>query len=116
MTAMLLRLIAGHGSGRRRVRNLGGVPGMRKRVTDFLTTHATLASQFATQIGLDPMVATAIWQTYEQWDGNGLPQQLHGEQISLSARLTHLAGPVEVYGRRSAESARRIARRHRGSH
>jgi hypothetical protein len=37
--ATLLRLTAGHGSGRDRVRRVAGLSGMRKRVGDFLSTH-----------------------------------------------------------------------------
>jgi HD-GYP domain-containing protein (c-di-GMP phosphodiesterase class II) len=113
--AHLLRVVASHGSGVRRARNVAALPGMRKRVSDFLTTHATLASEFAEQIGLHPSAATAIRQTYEQWDGKGLPQHLSGEQIGLPARLTHFAAPVEVFGRHGADAARRVARRHRGT-
>ncbi len=57
------------GSGLERVKRVAALPTMRKRVSEFLTTHATLASQFATQIGLDSTVATAIRHFYEQWDG-----------------------------------------------
>ncbi len=113
--ATLLRITGGQGSGRDRVRRVAGLPAMRKRMGEFLSTHATLASAFATQVGLDPAVATAIRQTYEQWDGSGLPGRLCGEQIALPARLTHLAGPVEVFGRRNVDAARSVARRHRGT-
>jgi HD-GYP domain-containing protein (c-di-GMP phosphodiesterase class II) len=115
MVATLLRRTTSHVSGARRIAHLATVPAFRKRVAEFLTTHGTLASRFAADIGLDATVVTAIQHTYEQWDGKGLPQQLRGEQISQAARLAHLAGPVEVYGRRGVDAARRIARRHRGT-
>jgi len=115
MISTLVRLTAARGGGLRRVRNVAGLASMRKRVTDFLSTHSTLASQFAEEIGLHPAVAGSIRHYYEQWDGKGLPEHLHGEQISLPARLTQLAGPVEVFGRRGVEAARRIAVRHRGT-
>jgi HD-GYP domain-containing protein (c-di-GMP phosphodiesterase class II) len=113
--ATLLRFTAGQGRARDRMRRVAGLPAMRKRVGDFLTTHSTLASAFATEVGLDPAVTTAIWHTYEQWDGSGLPEQLRAEQISLPARLVHLAGPVEVFARRSVDAARSVARRHRAT-
>jgi len=115
MIAMILRLTASQGSGLERVKRVAALTTMRKRVSEFLTTHSTLASQFATQIGLDSTVATAIRHNYEQWDGKGMPEHLSGDQISLPARLTLLAGSVEVFGRRGVETARRVARRHRGS-
>lgn len=87
---------------------LAGLAGMRKRISEFLTTYVQLASAFATQVGLDPAVAAAMRQTYGQWDGSGLPGRLRAEQIGLPARLTHLAGPVEVFGRRSGQAARSV--------
>ena len=45
-----------------------------KEVVAFLTTHSTLAAQFAGRIGLDDEVCEAIRQGYEQWDGKGYPQ------------------------------------------
>jgi HD-GYP domain-containing protein (c-di-GMP phosphodiesterase class II) len=115
MVAAIIRRTAGQGTGTERVRRLAGLPAMPKRVTDFLTIHARLASRFAVDIGLDEDVATAIRHTYEQWDGKGMPEHLRGTEISLPARLTQLAAPAEVYARRGVDAARRVARRHRGS-
>jgi putative nucleotidyltransferase with HDIG domain len=112
--ALFLRHTASHGSPAQRARRVAALPGARKRVVDFLTTHATLASQFATRLGLAPEVATSIRHTYEQWDGSGLPQRLSGTQIGLPARLAALAGPVEVYARTGTAAARDMARRHAG--
>ncbi len=114
MVAAIVRRTAGRGSGAQRVRRVAGLPAMPKRLTDFMTTHATLASRFAVDLGLDARVATAIRHTYEQWDGKGLPDHLRGTEISLAARLTQLAAPAEVYARRGVDAARRVARRHRG--
>ena len=72
----------------------------------FMTTHSTLGSQFAEQIGLDEAVCVAIRQGYEQWDGKGYPDHLRGEEICLPARLVQLAGPVEVFSRRHGTGGR----------
>lgn len=86
----------------------------QQRVVRFLTTHATLGAEFAERIGLGEATSAAIRQEYEQWDGKGYPDHLRGSEISLPARLVHLAAPIEVYGRRGIESARTVARKHRG--
>ncbi|NNH72348.1 HD domain-containing protein [Nocardia uniformis] len=113
--AFLLRRMGSHGSPMQRARRMAAFPlTAQQRVVTFLNTHATLGSEFATRIGLAGATSLAIRQEYEQWDGKGYPERLRAEQISLPARVVHLAAPVEVYGRRSVESARTIARRHRG--
>ena len=117
MVASMLRRVGSHGSGVARARRLAAFPvaGM-KQVLSFATTHCTLGSQFAEQVGLDEAVCVAIRQGYEQWDGKGYPSHLRGEEICLPARLVQLAGPVEVVARRrGVEAAVAVARRHRGT-
>ena len=117
MVAFMLRRVGSHGSGVARARRLAAFPvaGM-KQVLSFATTHCTLGSQFAEQIGLDEAVCVAIRQGYEQWDGKGYPSHLQGEEICLPARLVQLAGPVEVVARRrGVQAAVAVARRHRGT-
>ena len=109
--------MSSHGSGVARARRLAAFPvvGM-KQVAGFMTTHSTLGSQFAKQIGLDNAVSVAIQQAYEQWDGKGYPRHLRGHQICLPARLVQLASPVEIFSRqKDTAAAVRIARRHRGT-
>jgi HD domain len=115
--SFILRRVSSHGSGVARARRLAAFPvvGM-KQVTAFLTTHSTLGSQFARQIGLDDVVSVAVEQAYEQWDGKGYPCRLRGQQICLAARLVQLASPVEIFSRRKGTAAAvAIALRHRGT-
>ena len=117
MVAFMVRRVGSHGSGVARARRLAAFPvaGV-KQVLSFATTHCTLGSQFAEQVGLDEAVCVAIRQGYEQWDGKGYPGHLRGEEICLPARLVALAGPVEVVARRrGVEAAVAVARRHRGT-
>ncbi len=117
MVAFMVRRVGSHGSGVARARRLAAFPvaGM-KQVLSFATTHCTLGSQFAEQVGLDEAVCVAIRQSYEQWDGKGYPGHLRGQEICLPARLVALAGPVEVVARRrGVEAAVAVARRHRGT-
>ena len=115
--SFLLRRVGSHGSGVARARRLAAFPvaGM-KQVGAFMTTHSTLGSQFARQIGLDDAVSVAIQQAYEQWDGKGYPDHLRGQQICLPTRLVQLASPVEIFSRRKDTAAAvAVARRHRGT-
>jgi HD-GYP domain-containing protein (c-di-GMP phosphodiesterase class II)/DNA-binding CsgD family transcriptional regulator len=117
LALFLLRRVAGHGSGLERARRLAGFPRSSiTRMMDFMTTHARLGAQFAEQIGLGDIAVDSFRHSYEQWDGKGVPQGLHGAKITLPARLVHLAAPLEVVARRhGADSAREVARRHRGA-
>ena len=117
MVAVMVRRVGSHGSGVARARRLAAFPAAGvKQVLSFATTHCTLGSQFAEQVGLDEAVCVAIRQGYEQWDGKGYPDHLRGEEIGLPARLVQLAGPVEVVARRrGVEAAVAVARRHRGT-
>jgi HD-GYP domain-containing protein (c-di-GMP phosphodiesterase class II) len=116
MVAFILRRVGSGGNRIERAKRLASFPvSGYKEVTGFLTTHSTLASQFAERIRLDEAVSVALRQAYEQWDGKGHPNHLEGEAISLPARLVQLASAVEVFSRtRGVEAACAVARRHRG--
>jgi HD-GYP domain-containing protein (c-di-GMP phosphodiesterase class II) len=115
MISFILRRVGSHGTGVQRVKRLASFPvSGQKQVVAFLTTHSTLGAQFAERIGLDDAVCVAIRQAYEQWNGSGQPNHLHGKDICLPARLIQLASPVEVFSRRrGVEAAVKVARRHR---
>jgi HD-GYP domain-containing protein (c-di-GMP phosphodiesterase class II) len=117
MISFILRRVSSHGTPLERARRLATLPVTGpKQIVEFLTTHSTLAGQFAERIELGDSVANALRQGYEEWDGTGYPNHLRGDAISLPARLVHLASPVEVFSRRhGVEAARTIARRHRGT-
>src|SRR5262245_22277417 len=104
--AFLLRRTASHGPARARARRVATFPvaGFRQ-VVAITATHSTLGAQFATGLGLDDSVATAVAQAYEQWDGRGQPNRLRGEEISLPARLVQVASAAEVYARQLGVAA-----------
>ena len=55
-----------------------------------MTTHSTLAAQFAERIGLADEVRQALRQGYEQWDGKGYPQHvLIGDHHGARNRRTN---------------------------
>lgn len=73
-------------------------------------------AEVARAIGLDEVVARAILEADEHWDGRGYPAGLAGEEISLGGRLLCLAQAAEVFWRHGGPAAAcQVARRRRGS-
>jgi HD-GYP domain-containing protein (c-di-GMP phosphodiesterase class II) len=116
VAAFMLRRLWSHGTPIERVRRVATFPfvGIRT-VESWLSTHVTLGSQLAAQLGLGDLAAAAAADAYEQWDGKGVPGRHAGDGISLPARLVQLAAPVEVLARQhGADSVRAVVRRHAG--
>jgi HD-GYP domain-containing protein (c-di-GMP phosphodiesterase class II) len=113
---MLRRLGAGE-SGLARVRRIAEFP-LRgwAEVNTWLDTHSALQAEFAARIGLPGSVSDALRQSYERWDGKGVPKGIGGEAIPLAARIVCLADVVEVYNHRGGmEAAREVARERAGA-
>ena len=51
----------------------------------FLSTHARLVAEFAEQLELGDVAVASFRQSYEQWDGKGVPLGLRGTDIALPA-------------------------------
>jgi putative nucleotidyltransferase with HDIG domain len=47
-------------------------------------------------IGFSPAIMNAIYQHHERYDGNGYPQGLGGEEITLSARILTVADTIDA--------------------
>lgn len=105
---LLLRRLGSGDAGLARVRRVAAFPrsGWRE-LNEFLVTHCSLQSQFATRIGLPAQVSTALLRCYERWDGRGVPGRLRGAAIPLAARLATLADVVEVHHREGGVAAAR---------
>jgi len=59
----------------------------------------------------------AVEQTYARWDGQGVPGGLAGEELSLSARISHVADACEVLQRTGGvEHAVDVVRSRSGTH
>jgi putative nucleotidyltransferase with HDIG domain len=70
----------------------------------------------ARAIGLGEVVAQAILDVDEHWDGRGYPAGIAGDQISLVGRVLCLAQTTEVFWRQGGPSAAcAIARERRGT-
>ena len=60
--------------------------------------------------GCRPRSVTRCSQSYERWDGKGVPNGIKGERVPLAARIVCLADVVEVYHHRGGvEAARAVA-------
>jgi putative nucleotidyltransferase with HDIG domain len=70
----------------------------------------------ARAIGLGEVVARAILDVDEHWDGRGYPAGLEGDQISLAGRVLCVAQTTEVFWRHGGPAAAcAIARERRGT-
>lgn len=113
---LALRRVGTGDSGLARARRIASFPfGGWKELNGFLVTHSTLQSRFAAAIGLPAAVCTSLFQSYERWDGKGLPRRLAGEEIAMAARIVNVADLAEVYYRTGGiDAARDVARERRG--
>jgi hypothetical protein len=71
----------------------------------------------AGRLGLSPGVSAGLVHVYERWDGRGVPDGAAGDELSLAARVTHIADQVEIAHRAGgAPAARAIVLRRAGGH
>jgi HD-GYP domain-containing protein (c-di-GMP phosphodiesterase class II) len=96
--------MAGHlGSGRSAVARLrtgvAFMTGGRRDAEQMLANHWYAADDLAERLGLDQGVRSTLAQTFERWDGKGVPNGVRGAELSLMARIANLADVVEVYHR-----------------
>lgn len=89
--------------------------GMRD-IDQMLDNHWRAVERLATAVGLDEDIRTSIKQTFERWDGKGVPDGAKGEDIRLTSRLVNLADVAVVYHRLGGlDAATEVARERRGT-
>jgi HD-GYP domain-containing protein (c-di-GMP phosphodiesterase class II)/DNA-binding CsgD family transcriptional regulator len=113
----LLRRLGSGESGLARMRRIAEFP-LRgwTELNRWLETHSALQAEFAARIELPTSVTGALRQSYERWDGKGVPNGTKGETIPLAARIVCLADVIEVHHHRGGvEAARAAARERSGS-
>jgi HD-GYP domain-containing protein (c-di-GMP phosphodiesterase class II)/biotin operon repressor len=71
----------------------------RRDARVMIENHWYAADQLARQMGLDESVRITVQQTFERWDGNGVPESAAGAAITPTARLINFADVVEVFHR-----------------
>jgi len=88
----------------------------RKAAAAMLDNHWTAADRLAARLGLSQGVRDSIEQTFERWDGKGVPKGASGEEILPASRLVALADVVEVFHRAGGvDAAIEVARQRRGT-
>lgn len=78
--------------------------------------HAAVTATVAEAVGLDPSVARGLGHSFAQWNGKGVPNDVAGDDIAMSARLMRLADLADVHLRTGGvEGARDAVRSHAGT-
>jgi HD-GYP domain-containing protein (c-di-GMP phosphodiesterase class II) len=70
-----------------------------------LENHWLAADGLAARLGLPQQVRDSVEQTFERWDGKGVPKGTRGEEILFTSRLVTLADVVEVFHRAGGTDA-----------
>jgi hypothetical protein len=69
------------------------------------------------RLGISPGAIAALDQVYERWDGRGIPNGIAGEELTLAARVSHVAEQVVIAHADGGEAgARRELARRAGGH
>ncbi len=88
-----------------------------RSVVEQMANHCSAAGALADRLGLGADVRAGIEQAYARWDGKGVPSDLEGEGLALSARIAHVAEACEVFERTSGvDAAVDVTRARRGTH
>src|SRR5262245_51356077 len=88
----------------------------RKAAEAMLDNHWTAADELAARLGMAQRVRDSVEQTFERWDGRGVPKGARGAEILLAARLGSLADVVAVFHRAGGlDAAVEVARERRGT-
>jgi HD-GYP domain-containing protein (c-di-GMP phosphodiesterase class II) len=88
----------------------------RRAAEAMLDNHWTAADALAARLGLSQQVRDSVEQTFERWDGKGVPKGARGPEIAVHTRLVTLADVVEVYHRAGGtEAAIAVARQRCGT-
>jgi len=88
-----------------------------RRVVEQMANHCSAAGQLADRLGLRADVRAGIEQSYARWDGKGVPGDLAGDALTMTARISHVAEACEVFHRiAGVDNAVDMVRSRSGSH
>jgi len=113
-----LKFVASHlGAGRsllaRARMGVRFVAGGHRDIDGMIANHWFAADTLARQLGLGQEVRDTIGQTFERWDGKGIPNGTKGADLVLAAGIVALADVVEVYHRTSGDDGAIVVARER---
>ena len=107
---------AGRGLAERARLGVKFVGGGRRAAREMIENHWLATNDLAGRLGLGAQVREGLYQTFERWDGKGVPAEAKGSEILVPARLVNLADVVEVYHRTGGvEAAVAVARERSGT-
>ena len=66
----------------------------RRDAGDMIENHWRATNELAARLGLGEQVRESLYQTFERWDGKGVPAEVRGDEILMPARLVNLADVV----------------------
>ena len=82
----------------------------------FVTTPQHWLQWHPSSLGLSEEVRDGLYQTFERWDGKGVPREARGDEIRMPARIVNLADVVEVFHQAGGvDAAVTVARERRGT-
>ena len=67
------------------------------RPKEAIENHWRATNELAASLGLGRDVRDGLYQTFERWDGKGVPAEARGEEILAAARVVNLADVVAVF-------------------
>jgi len=114
----MLRRVGHGGSGvNRAVQTAAFMATGGRAVVEQMAAHCSAAGALADRLGLSPDVRAGIEQAYARWDGRGVPDTLSGAELSLAARISHVAEACEVFERTAGlDAAVDVVRSRIGTH
>lgn len=114
----MLRRAGSDGSPARRARQAAQLMATGGRgVVEQMANHCSAAGELASRLGLEGDVRAGIEQSYARWDGKGVPDDLRGDSLALSARISHVAEACEVFHRMGGvDPVVDMVRSRRGTH
>ena len=88
----------------------------RRAAGSMLENHWRASDDLMERFGLDRLVRDTVEQSFERWDGRGVPKGLRGQEILLTSRLVNLTDVVEVFHHaQGVEAAVSVARARAGT-
>ncbi|WP_020657520.1 HD domain-containing phosphohydrolase [Amycolatopsis benzoatilytica] len=87
-----------------------------RSVQQVMQAHCQSASELAGRLDLGADVCRPLLQSFERWDGRGIPGEAGGADLDLAIRLVHLADNVEAFHHTAGgDGAAAVARERRGT-
>jgi HD-GYP domain-containing protein (c-di-GMP phosphodiesterase class II) len=105
MVFMLRRAGSGTSVFNRARQSVGFMATGGRGVIEQMANHCSAAGELADRLGLGAEARAGIEQSYARWDGRGVPGDLAGKAVALSARISHVAEACEVFQRTTGVAA-----------